>query len=347
MTTTSRPDLSVEVLEAPVSLTKPPPVPPLVPLTGSVVSDTPRARGAAPLTTATGGSVRYGGPPPPGSRAGLAGSALTLLAVTVLAFLVTVVLLSPVEHARTQRVAYGEFREDLAAVVAPTGQQDLDGNLLALGTPVALMTAPDLGLEREVVLEGTTAGVLRGGPGHKRNSVLPGQPGVVTLYGRAAAYSGPFSGVEDLRVGAFVRFTTGQGDHEYRVTGQRRAGDPLPAALAPGTGRLTMVSAGGWPFVPDEVVYVDAELISPVVAAPSRVLTAASLSPAEDAMATETAALLPILLFLQGGAVAALGTTWLARRWGRRQSWLVGFPVVGAFLVLASREAVRLLPNLL
>lgn len=282
-------------------------------------------------------------------RTSVVASSLSLLALALFAFLADVSVVSTVEHARSQRVAYAGFRTDLSALTAPTGQTDFEGQLLALGAPVAFMTVPELGLEREVVFEGTTASVLAKGPGHRRSSVLPGQPGVSILYGRAWSYGGPFGGAGDLARGSEIRVTTGQGEHTYRVVGLRREGAPVPPppAAAAGEGRLTLVTATGAPYAPDGVVYVDAELTSPAVPAAPRVLASSALSPTEDALAGDSSAWPTVFLTLQGLAAASLAVAWASRRWGSAQAWLVGFPLIGLFAVLASREILRLLPNLL
>ena len=308
-------------------------------------------RGAAWQVAERSPPADHDGPPPMATSRllPLLASGASLLGLALLTLVVQVAALSAVEHARSQRIAYAELRADLSSVTAPTGQQDADGRLLALGTPVALFTAPDLGLQREVVFEGTTSGVLARGPGHRRSSVLPGQAGTAILYGRAWAYGGPFRGAQDLRPGSVITVTTGQGEHTYAVTGIRRAGAvvPPPPDVAAGKGRLTLVTADGPPFAPNSAVYVDADLTSPAVPAPPRVLTAAQLLPAEEALAGDRSKLPIILVLLQGLAVASLAMAWASRRWGTAPAWLVGTPVVTVFALLAAREISLLLPNLL
>ena len=94
-------------------------------------------------------------------------------------------------------------------------------------------------------------------------------------------------------------------------------------------------------------IYVDATLTSPAVSAPARVLGAASLLPAEDAMATDPEAWVDVALFLLAIAAVALAAAWIRVRWGARQTWLVAFPVLGVLLILGSQQVARLLPNLL
>lgn len=279
----------------------------------------------------------------------VASSSLGLLALALLAFVVNVTAISAVEHARSQRVAYAELREQLSAVTAPVGQLDAVGQLLALGTPIAYLSVPGLGLDREVVFEGTTAQVLAKGPGHRRSSVLPGQAGVAIVYGRAWSYGGPFGGADRLPVGSSITVTTGQGEHTYRVRGVREDGSPIPPPpnASQGGGRLTLVTAVGAPFAPSGTVYVDADLTSPAAPAAPRTLGSAGLLPAEEALAIDRTAWPAVALLLQALAVGLVGTAVASRRWGRSQAWLVGVPVLALMAVLTSRQVMRLLPNLL
>ncbi len=320
-----------------------------LPATGPRTETTPREQGPpGPWELAPAAPRRPRRPRP--SRQGwaaLLGSSLSLLAIALLAFTGYLALLSGIEHSRSQRLAYDDLRIKLSSLTAPTGQTDLDGKLLPVGTPMGYLTAPGLGLEREVFFEGTTSAVLAKGPGHRRASALPGQPGVSTLYGRAAAFGGPFGGLADIDRASIITVTTGQGTHTYEVTGVRREGAPVPSAPQADEGRLTLVTADGPPFAPTGVVYVDARLTSPVVPAAARRLGPSALLPAEAQMVGDSSGWPKIYLLAQGLAVAGLAMAWASRRWGARQAWVAGFPLVGLFVVLGSHNLALLLPNLL
>jgi sortase A len=284
-------------------------------------------------------------PPPPLSETWkLIGTATTILAALLLCFLAQITVVGSLQHARDQRTSYSEFRARLGNGVAPVGQTDVDGHLLALGVPVAVITIPRLGI-REVVGEGTTAGVLRSGPGHRRDTVLPGQAGASVVMGRAAAYGGPFGRLSELRVGDAVGVLTGQGRHVYRVTGLRRAGDPLPSPTT-AKGTLTLVTADGPAYLPNGVLRVDTQLLGDAAPAPGRVFTSAGLAPSEAVMATEPGVWVLVVLWSQALLVAAIGIVWLRTRWGRWQTWVVGVPVLLAVGFALTDQAARLLPNL-
>ncbi len=280
------------------------------------------------------------------SRRFLAASALLALGVMCLGLLACLVFVSQVIHARDQEVVYSDFRSALANAVAPAGQVSVDGVLLAPGDPVAVMTIPVIGLQ-EVVLEGTSSTVTQSGPGHKRDTVLPGQAGTSVIFGRQAAYGGPFAEIHRLEPGSTITVATGQGEHEYSVIGVRRSGDPVLPALESGQGRLTLVTGSGPRFMPDDILRVDAALMTPAQPAPPRVLGPVSLDPAEAAMQGDPTALVPTLLWAQVLLVACLGAVWSMARWGRWQTWLVALPVLLFVGISLANDSLRLLPNLL
>lgn len=102
---------------------------------------------------------------------------------------------------------------------------------MQIHSSIVLIEAPGIGL-RQIVVEGTSSGVMRDGPGHRRDTALPGQPGTAVVYGHAAAFGGPFRRVTRLQPGDPVTITSGLGIMRYEVTGMRRESDPLPAPLA-------------------------------------------------------------------------------------------------------------------
>ncbi len=266
-----------------------------------------------------------------------------IVSLFALGVVVQALVVSPLKYERDQDVAYRDFRYDLADGSAPVGQVTAADALLSDGTPVAVLRVPRLGID-DVVLSGTTSPVLLSGPGHRRDTVLPGQAGASVVMGRHAVAGGVFAGLAELEVGDEITTITGQGEATYRVAGLRRSGDPLPAAN--GAGRLTLVSATGTPFVPEDVLRVDATLVSEPFASPRPVLSAVLLDPAERAFAADDGAwpwlLLSVLAL--GGAVVLL--SFLSGWWGRWHAWVSVGPVVVLCAVVATQHLVALLPNL-
>ncbi len=282
-------------------------------------------------------------PPPPPLAPGPAAVVRAALICALLAGWAAFYVLgiSGLQGARSQELAYERLREELASATAPLG------GAIEPGAPVALLEAPTIGL-RYVVIEGTNAGDLRRGPGHRRDTPLPGQPGTTVIYGRSVAFGGPLRHLGDLRRGDRITVTTGQGTFDYRVDTVRRQGDALPETLRSGQGRLTLATseAQGWRsgWVPDTVLYVDAALQGPAQQVPSG--RPAAVGPSETAMHPDLNALVPLVLWLQLLIAAALGGTWARLRWGGAQAWLVFIPLLLAGLWGVSESAVLLLPNL-
>jgi sortase A len=244
---------------------------------------------------------------------------------------------------RSQDALYDRFRGELAAATAPIGP------VTEVGAPVATLSIPHLGLE-QVVVEGTASGDLLAGPGHLRNTVLPGQLGTSAVLGRARTYGAPFARLGDLVEGDQVNVTTAQGTLRFSVIGLRRAGDPLPQPRPEGAARLVLVSgeaSGAWlpSLSPGGVVYVDAE-------AEKAFDTPAGLPrmvpDPEQAMGTESGAVMPLLTLCLALLLALTFAVIAARqRFGAALVWVVAAPVVIATAWLTTDVVMRLLPNLL
>ncbi len=159
--------------------------------------------------------------------------------------------------------------------------------------------------------------------------MLPGQAGTNVLLGRRAAYGGPFGAISTLSVGDEITLTTGQGAHTYRVSGVRRAGAPQPKELAKGEGRLTLVTADGPEFLPEDILRVDAKLTSQAV--PSNGAPPSMAVPdAEQPMAIDSGALVGLVGWGLVLCAGVAGVVYLRQRAGRRHAWVVGVPLLGA-----------------
>jgi sortase A len=228
-----------------------------------------------------------------------------------------------ISEARAQHLLYDRFRTELAAATAPVGP------VTPVGDPVAYLDIPRLGLH-QVVVEGTASGDLLAGPGHLRDTVLPGQVGTSVVLGRAATYGAPFRDVPSLGVGDRLAVTMAQGRRVFHVIGVRRAGDRLPRPPAAGVARLTLVTAEGsgrmGDIAPGRVVYVDAEAAKGFPAPAG--LPSAVPTP-ETVMRSDP------------GALPSLG------RWPAVRVWVVACAPAVALAWLTTDVGMRLLPNLM
>lgn len=267
----------------------------------------------------------------------------TLGTLTALAlwFVLYALVFSSFQESHHQHVMYTRLRAYLASELVPIG------GVIKPGTPIALISAPTIGL-RSVVVEGTSSQELTNGPGHFPASPLPGQAGDSRIFGRSTTFGSPFAKIGSLRPGETITATTGQGVFTYHVLDVWRPGDPIPAAPA-GQSDLTLVtSAGsGWRsgWAPTQVEYVDASLAAGTVAptppgAPTVVPTA------DQPLAGDTGNLVPLVFWLQAMVLLAGGLVYARTKWSPWQMWLVALPVAVAVLWGATSSALLLLPNL-
>jgi sortase A len=283
---------------------------------------------------------------PPMPAAVVVGFTAVFALTAVLVFLaVYAVGFSTLQEQRSQHQLYASLRGVFspASPVAPKV-----GGIISPGTPIAVVNAPEGGLHDAVVVEGTSSSDLLAGPGHLRDSALPGQAGQSMILGKSVTAGAPFRHVTSLRRGDLITVTTGQGTFHFTVDGERAGGDPLPA-IPSGGALLTLVTSTGsglfGHIAPSHIVYVDATLHGkPAAAPPGRpvAVPAAELPGRSDPGAWPF-----IVLWLQALVVVAAASVWAWIRWGRWQTWLVGAPVLLGVLWGLAQESMRLLPNVM
>jgi len=274
------------------------------------------------------------------------GVAWLLLSALLLGFVAHVTLVGSLQHARSQYVLYQELRSELALATAPLGQLDVNKVLVPGGTPIGLISIASIGVN-EVFVQGTRPGDLAAGPGHRRDTVMPGQEGTSIIMGRQATYGGPFSSLAGLAIGDVIEITTGQGTSKYEVFAIRREGDLLPEPLASGSGRLELITADGIPLAPTGALHIDAALTSEVKATPSPIFTKEILDPSELAMGSDPNGWFAALFWFQWLAVAVVVLRWVRGKWGTWQAWVIAVPVLLALGAATAGAAMTMLPNLL
>lgn len=284
--------------------------------------------------------------PPMSSQRAAARMAVTLVAVLLLGMIVYLTGYSRLAHVISQDRLNHELRAQLEAGTLPVAEGTFDDVLLRDGAPVAQLRIPQIGID-ETVVEGTTSGDLEAGPGHRRDTMLPGQAGASVIMGRAAAFGGPFGRLQELQPGEKFTVVTGQGEQTFSVIGVRYAGDPAPAPITAGTSRLILETARGPAFMPTGVLRVDAELVSAVQPPGARATTHAVLPPAAGELAGDASRLWALIFALQGLVLVEIGAVWTYRRIGARQTWIVFVPLGLLASLAAADQVTRVLPNLL
>ena len=305
--------------------------------------DTPAA--AAPARRRRRPSLALPTPRPAGPRDEprlMTSSTLAMVSLLCLWLVFQLVLLGGLSQGRQQALLYREFRTQLASATAPVGP------VTPVGDPVAVLTIPAIGLEQTVV-EGTSSGDTLAGPGHLRNTVLPGQVGTSVVMGRAQTYGGPFGNLAALRTGDTFTTTTAQGKTEYTVLDVRRTGDRFPQPLASGGARLVLVTAessgvfGG--LSSGSVIYVDADATSTAYPAPAGLPSV--VPDAEKPLAGDNGSLPLLVLYLTLLLATCLAIVAARQRYRPVLVWVIATPVALAMTWATTDVLMRLLPNLL
>jgi len=279
----------------------------------------------------------------PSRGASIAIAVLAVLAGLAVWFVFHSLVLTSLQEHGSQARLYALLREDLANATAPVG-----GTIVS-GTPIALLDADAAGMHDLVVVEGTDSKDLMLGPGHQRDTPLPGQQGISVIDGRSVTYGAPFRSLEQLAVGDEIHVTTSQGEFTFRVERLRGPGDPAPIP-SEDSANLTLVTSassgwrGGW--APDHAIFVDASLTGadPQPTPPGRPTT---IEASEQPMAGDASARILGIFWFQQLVIVVVAFVWARRRWGPWQTWIVGVPLLIAVLWAAASTFSRLLPNLI
>lgn len=260
-------------------------------------------------------------------------SALALLGVLLLGLFAYLSLLAPVQQSRTQENLYKTLAEQLSLATAP-----VDG-VIPTGVPVALVEIAALDV-RQVVVEGTTSGALMNGPGHRRDTVLPGQAGVSVILGRSGLFGGPFASIWQLVPGDEIVVTTGQARSTFMVTGVRDSTQDIPPPTT-AVGKLSLSTADP-PLAPDQSIIVTADLTSALQTGSPET---GVIGEEERSLAGDPAAVLPLMLWAQVLILVVAATTWGYLRWSRWPTYVMSTPVLIAVLWNVYENAAQLLPN--
>jgi sortase A len=261
---------------------------------------------------------------------------LTLSALALWGLAYVYVLGSAQEH-RAQHVLYASLRAQIAEGTAPTGAR------IPRGAPVAVLAIPKLGLRNVTVVEGTTSTDLEAGPGHRRDTPMPGQVGASFILGRSATFGAPFAGIAKLKPGDAVNVQTGEGKFSFKVDAVRRPGDSL-TPFDEGAARLTLVTSEATKSGARQVVYVDATTNSNVQ--PAIAGRPSAIPVAERQLHGDGRGLGQGVLWLLSLVAAAVALSWTRARWGLQPTLVVGVPVLAALAWGVTESLIRLLPNL-
>ncbi len=259
---------------------------------------------------------------------------LLTFAVAVLAFLVFLATPSALQHGRSQTGLVRRFRAELAEARAPVNAP------IPVGAPVALIEIPAIGVH-EIVVQGTTSGLTRAGPGHLAASVLPGQLGNSVIFGRSFAYGGPFRHLASLKSGDEIRVTTGQGTARYSFFSEATYPRGNAHALLPtDSGRLTLVTADP-ALLANRYRVAVAQLDSDAFTATGH---APTIGRADLGLTGDPSVAPTVFVWLLFAALVGAGAVFAFRRTTRAAAWLLVTPLVLVAAWLVFENLVVLLP---
>ncbi|GAC1367536.1 MAG: hypothetical protein NVSMB32_12550 [Actinomycetota bacterium] len=263
---------------------------------------------------------------------------LLILSALALWALLYAVALSGVQEHRSQRVLQAQLNEQLAL------QTSSIGGRIKPGVPLARMEIPRLGIHNLVIVEGTTSGLLAMGPGHRRDSPLPGETGASFIMGRGQTFGAPFGHIDTLQPGDPITVETGEGIFSFTVDGLRRGGDRqhlLPGSAA----RITLVTSVASPVKHHrETLFVDATSGQP--AQPPSSGRPTRLASSETYMKGDAQALGNVVAWLAALVAAGAVLAWAQLHWGWKPTAVVAIPVLLALTWGVTETASRLVPNL-
>ncbi len=151
------------------------------------------------------------------------GELLVTAGVVLLLFVVYEVYVTDLLTAQRQDQLSEDLREEWESAPAPE-----PGSItrVDLGDAFAVLRIPRLGEDyTRVVLEGTEEEQLSQGPGHYRDSAMPGEDGNLALAGHRVGKGSPFLELDAMRPGDPVVVETADSWFVYRVLGDPASGD--------------------------------------------------------------------------------------------------------------------------
>lgn len=304
----------------------------------TAVNRTGQRAGSSATTRTPFRPARAAGPRPVLRAAGIS---LLLLGILVLGFAGYLYGLSGLQEARAQTILYTQLQNELAGQVAPLGYKTPGRGITAPGAPVAILDIPSIGIRGMVVVEGTSPQNLMLGPGHRRDTPLPGQAGVSEIFGRRATFGAPFASLSQIQPGDMIQVATGQGWSTYvavaLATSRQVIEDPTPD-------RLLLLTATS-PLVPGYYLTVDAHLITTPHAGPG---VAPVISSPELPLAGDhgTLALTSVMEWGVALALVSAAATFAAMRWPPWACYLALAPVALLVLWNLYQSLAALPPNL-
>jgi sortase A len=257
---------------------------------------------------------------------------ILLLALLIVGFVGYLLGVSGIQEASAQHRLYTTMVNELGQDIGPLGPTKP-------GSPVAVMDIPAIGITDMVVVEGTSPEDMAAGPGHLRNTPLPGQIGMSVIYGRRVTFGAPFDKLIDLRPGDEITTITQQGRSVYKVAA---VGDSQHPVVDQNLNRLVLLTSSST-NVPSYYLEIDADLVSKANNGPVQMPV---IGPSEKALAGDSGALVQTMIWGLALVILAVGGAVAAAQWSPWLAYLVAVPAVLAVVWNLYENLAALLPNL-
>lgn len=250
-------------------------------------------------------------------------TATIVVATLIGLLLVWWICADPIAH-----VWYQSRQHTLTDQTISAGSQ-VGSEVIHQGGSVGVLQDPTIGLN-VIIAQGDSPSILRGGPGHRPGTPLPGAKGNSVVVGHAADWGSPFKNLKQLTVGAtlYIQSHVGlakppeTGDFIYTVKSVKTTTAGNVRFLAPSNDyRLTLVTNAGSRLAGDEVLVVTA--VSGRAGEVTGHAHGSSLEPARASLFGST-----LLRFLVVGAVGVLLVAFMRRRHSIALTVAIATPVV-------------------
>ena len=282
------------------------------------------------LTTA--GPQAPSGAASPISVARCVAVSVLLLALLTMGFVGYLLGVSRIQEVSAQHRLYETLAGELGQDIGPLGPTKP-------GAPVAVLDMPSIGISDLVVVEGTSPEDMMSGPGHLRNTPLPGQLGLSVVFGRRVTFGAPFARLGSLRPGDKITTITQQGKSVYKVVAVGDSQHPVKDTSLNRLALLTTTSGS----VPTYYLEVDADLVSTVHNGPVQM---PAIGPSEQALAGDSGALVLTMVWGLALVIVSVGAAVAAARWSPWPVYLIAAPAVLAIVWVLYENFAALLPNL-
>jgi len=189
-----------------------------------------------------------------------------------------------------------------------------------------------------IVVEGTSPQNLELGPGHVRDTPLPGETGVAEIFGRRATFGAPFSNLDKLHRGDKLTVITGQGKASYAVVAR---GDSSHLVKNPAPNQLLLLTACS-ATIPSTYCYLDTQLTSTAQQDPGG---RPPIAAAETPLSGDTSVLVLTMVWGLALVMISIAGTVAAARWSPWLAYLATAPIALAVLWNLYQNLAVLLPN--